>query len=193
MTDETEKRPGDQQYIDAAQDLYASDILQVDQDAVLSHTDEGAWVQAWVVIGDDRAAGYADRPRLVPERGSAPKPEQTGDVARLRATVIALADFIENVSEDDPQRTAKFFKCRELWRTTLHETPEPERPAVVVIVDGGVAFTHAPNNVEVYEIDCDNIKEGDAAVELPDVPAMRALMTGSGYADDGRFFTWVKP
>ena len=39
--------------------------------------------------------------------------------SRLMTTVSALAWFIENVNQDDPERDAKFFRARALWRDAL--------------------------------------------------------------------------
>lgn len=46
----------------------------------------------------------------------------TKNVVEILTTALRLAaDFIENVSEDDPKRTEKFFAVREAWRTAFAE------------------------------------------------------------------------
>lgn len=37
----------------------------------------------------------------------------------LLAALRLCASFIENVSEDTPDRTDRFFACREIWRAAL--------------------------------------------------------------------------
>ena len=42
----------------------------------------------------------------------------------LYETVKHLAWFIENVSDDDPNRTDKFFVAREMWRKALRHATQ---------------------------------------------------------------------
>ncbi len=37
----------------------------------------------------------------------------------LYAALNACAGFLENVTDDDPNRNDKFFRCRELWRNAF--------------------------------------------------------------------------
>lgn len=43
------------EYIDAAKDVFESqsDDIEIDNDAEVSVSDGGAWVQAWVFVSDD--------------------------------------------------------------------------------------------------------------------------------------------
>lgn len=38
--------------IQEARELYQDDLLQIDNDAKLSETEDGTWVQAWVWVPD---------------------------------------------------------------------------------------------------------------------------------------------
>lgn len=38
------------QEVKVARELYADDDINIDDDAAVSRTDDGAWVQAWVFI-----------------------------------------------------------------------------------------------------------------------------------------------
>jgi hypothetical protein len=40
-------------FIEAARNIYQNDDIEVDDDAKLSETDDGAWVSAWVWVNDD--------------------------------------------------------------------------------------------------------------------------------------------
>lgn len=40
----------DEKLIDRARELYANDDLEIDDDAVISASDDGCWVQAWVWV-----------------------------------------------------------------------------------------------------------------------------------------------
>jgi hypothetical protein len=42
---------------DLARELYADDNLHVNHGAAVEHTDDGAWVQAWVRVPFDREVG----------------------------------------------------------------------------------------------------------------------------------------
>jgi hypothetical protein len=42
-----------------------------------------------------------------------------GLVPELLAALRTCAAFIENVSDDTPERTARFFACRESWRAAI--------------------------------------------------------------------------
>lgn len=46
-----------EQWIERAREEYAGDDVNVDDDAQLSHTDDGAWVQAWVFVADGGREG----------------------------------------------------------------------------------------------------------------------------------------
>lgn len=45
--------PADPAEIEAARDGYQDDDLEIDDDALVSHADEGYWVSAWVWIAHD--------------------------------------------------------------------------------------------------------------------------------------------
>lgn len=49
--------PADAAEIEAARDAYQDDDLEIDDDALVSHADEGYWVSAWVWIDNDDAEG----------------------------------------------------------------------------------------------------------------------------------------
>ena len=44
---------------------------------------------------------------------------------RLLEALRKCAGFIENVSADDPERSEKFFACREAWRDALADVQGP--------------------------------------------------------------------
>lgn len=47
--------PAEDHEIEAARDAYADDDLEIDDDAAVSHADDGYWVSAWVWIAHDDA------------------------------------------------------------------------------------------------------------------------------------------
>ena len=40
----------------------------------------------------------------------------------LNHALLMAVDFIENVTDEDPHRTDKFFACREAWRAAFRKT-----------------------------------------------------------------------
>lgn len=50
----------------------------------------------------------------------------------------AAWDFIENVTQDDPQRNDKFFAQRERVRNVLWGLRQQQQPIVAVVVEGGL-------------------------------------------------------
>jgi hypothetical protein len=40
-------------FIEAARNIYQNDDIEIDDDAKLSETDDGAWVSAWVWVNDE--------------------------------------------------------------------------------------------------------------------------------------------
>lgn len=40
----------------------------------------------------------------------------------LNHALLMAVDFIENVTDEDPERTDKFFACREAWRAAFLKT-----------------------------------------------------------------------
>lgn len=65
-----------------------------------------------------------------------------------------------------------------------------ERVAVIVTVQGGVAYDHAPDFVDVVIVDRDNINAGDGPQEVPDTPAFRHLCEEAGL-DEGADVVFV--
>lgn len=49
--------PTDVELIERARDLYTTDGLEIDSCAEVSHSDEGAWVQAWVFVPYEAETG----------------------------------------------------------------------------------------------------------------------------------------
>jgi hypothetical protein len=52
---EDEELPHDAVYRDAATRVWANDDLQIDADAKVSASDDGAWVSAWVWVSNEEA------------------------------------------------------------------------------------------------------------------------------------------
>ena len=42
--------------VQAANDMYASDLVEIDPETVVSESDEGAWVMAWVWVPKEDAS-----------------------------------------------------------------------------------------------------------------------------------------
>lgn len=50
------KTPDDSVYINLAKQQYCNDDVEIDDECVLSHADQGAWVSAWVWVYDAEVA-----------------------------------------------------------------------------------------------------------------------------------------
>jgi hypothetical protein len=57
----------DQDFRQAALENYATDDIEIDSDAEVSHSDTGAWVAAWVWVSNKRAAGLTTLSQVVVE------------------------------------------------------------------------------------------------------------------------------
>jgi len=85
----------------------------------------------------------------------------------------ACWDFIENVTDEDPQRTVKFFALRERVRNVLSDRRH-EPPTVAVILEGGLVqciVSDRPNDIQpinLMVLDYDT--EGADKEELLQVP-----------------------
>ena len=88
-------------------------------------------------------------------------------------TLKACWDFIENVTDDDPERSEKFFALRERVRECLWDCPI-EPPTVAIILEGGLVqciVSDRPGNIppmNVIVLDYDT--EGADEEELLQVP-----------------------
>jgi hypothetical protein len=90
----------------------------------------------------------------------------------------ALWWFIENVTDEDPQRTETFFHLRERVRNS-----QPAR--AVIVMEGGLVqgvFADVELNVVKIDYDTDGCDEDDDVVELQDVGNDGELEEGSGEA-----------
>ena len=59
----------------------------------------------------------------------------------------------------------------------------------LVVVDGGVAYTYAPEHVDVRMVDADNIEAGDEPTVLPRGVGFEKLVEDAGLTE-GPFFIW---
>ena len=59
----------------------------------------------------------------------------------------------------------------------------------LVHVQGGVAYTQAPDHVDIRTIDSDNIKAGDPPVELPRGIGFEKLVEFEGL-EEGKHYVW---
>jgi hypothetical protein len=59
----------------------------------------------------------------------------------------------------------------------------------LVVVDGGVAYTYAPEHVDVQLIDLDNIDAGDPPTVLPRGVGFEKLVEEAGLSE-GTYFVW---
>lgn len=54
VPDESEEENfSDEQFIVKAREIYTNDDIEIDDEPSLSHTDNGAWVQAWVFVNNE--------------------------------------------------------------------------------------------------------------------------------------------
>ncbi len=89
-------------------------------------------------------------------------------------TLKACWGFIENVTDDDPERSEKFFALRERVRNCLWDRTEDEPPTVAVILEGGLVqcvVSDRPSDIppmNLMVIDYDT--EGADEEELLQVP-----------------------
>ncbi len=89
------------------------------------------------------------------------------------AVLKASWDFIENVTDEDPERTDKFFALRERVRSVLADR-HMEPPTVAVILEGGLVqsvVSDRPNDIQpinLMVLDYDT--EGADEEELLQVP-----------------------
>lgn len=82
------------------------------------------------------------------------------------AVLKACWDFIENVTDEAPERTDKFFALRERVRNVLSERRQ-EPPTVAVILEGGLVqciVSDRPNDIQpmnlmVLDYDTDGVDE----------------------------------
>jgi hypothetical protein len=98
----------------------------------------------------------------------------------LLDTVKHLARFIENVSEDDPNRSELFFECREMWRNAI-ELAEAQAnaklPTLAIILEGGIvqcvvsdnpsAAVAALNGILVIDYDTEGADEVSLVRQKP--------------------------
>lgn len=84
------------------------------------HIPHGSADAEWrVVAGDGSVIATAD-PEMCLEDPEAIA-RLMAAAPKLLATVKSLAWFIENVTEDDPERSRRFFEVREAWRDVIAE------------------------------------------------------------------------
>ena len=89
------------------------------------------------------------------------------------AVLKACCDFIENVTDEDPARTDKFFALRERVRNVVSQRRQ-EPPTVAVILEGGLVqciVSDRPNDIQpmnLMVLDYDT--EGADEEELLQVP-----------------------
>ena len=93
--------------------------------------------------------------------------------SKALAVLKACWDFIENVTDEDPARTDKFFALRERVRNVVSERRQ-EPPTVAVILEGGLVqcvVSDRPNDIQpmnLMVLDYDT--EGADEEELLQVP-----------------------
>ena len=99
-------------------------------------------------------------------------------------TLKACWDFIENVTDDDPERNDKFFALREQVRNCLWGE-EHEPPAVAIILEGGLVqciVSDRPGgiqsmNVMVLDYDTEGADE-DELLQVPQKDGSVSTATG---------------
>jgi len=103
---------------------------------------------------------------------------------RSLATLKACWDFIENVTDDDPERNDKFFALREQVRNCLWDE-EHEPPAVAIILEGGLVQCIVsdrpddiqPMNLLLLDYDTEGADE-DELLQVPQKDGSVSTATG---------------
>jgi len=99
-------------------------------------------------------------------------------------TLKVCWDFIENVTDDDPERSDKFFALRERVRNCLLEG-EHEPPTVAIILEGGLVQCVVsdrpddiqPMNLMVLDYDTEGADE-DELLQVPQKDGSVSTATG---------------
>jgi hypothetical protein len=111
--------------------------------------------------------------------------------SEVLAVLKACWDFIENVTDEDPARTDKFFALRERVRNVVSERRQ-EPPTVAVILEGGLVqsvVSDRPNEIQPINLMVlDYNTEGADEDELLQVPQK----DGSFSTATGRYLGFEK-
>lgn len=159
-----------------AQNLYAGTHVAVDDDALMSKADGGAWIQAWVWLDEDKPIELLEETLQAthePEISTEPvslTPDLSECVQELGYSFAAWQTAVGN--GDDTESWVALARIRSGIRTIWNLKPPNKRQVVEIEIRGGIGeVTKCPDGVEVSIVDWDNLKVGACPfcdVNLPD-------------------------